>query len=364
MFSTDSSRWDAVVHRDKEAEGCFYYAVKTTGVFCRPGCSSRLPNRKNVTFYETIEAAENDGFRPCKRCKPGSVSQNEHIESIIIQACRSIEQAEIPLKLDDLAAAAGLSPYHFHRLFKKIVGVTPKQYSSTHQSQRFRNSLKDSPSVTDAIYKAGYSSSSRAYEKAQEHLAMAPKTYRGGAAGVTIYYGTAQCLLGWVIVALTERGICAIELGDDPKTLFVQLQKNYPKAQLEEVSADFSSLLKEVASFIETPSRGIKVPLDIQGTAFQQRVWSVLQEIEPGTTLSYTELAERVGNPEAARAVAKACGSNRLAVVIPCHRVVAKDGRMGGFRWGVERKAQLLDKEKEWCTDPVVDPDGKGNKTK
>lgn len=344
---SDNRRWHAVVNREQAADGTFYYGVKTTGVFCRPSCSSRLPNRENIEYFISWREAQSAGYRPCKRCKPTGNGKNEEIEQKIICACRSMEQSNTPLKLNDLAEEAGLSPYHFHRLFKKLVGVTPKQYSSNHRSQRFRESLKSSESITDAIYNAGYSSSSGVYTKNQDHLAMKPKEYRAGGAGIVINYGLAECMLGWVIVAATERGICAIALGDDPALLPQQVQSIFPKARLEKAGPGFTFLLKAVVDFIKAPHSSFNIPLDIQGTAFQQQVWNILRQIKPGKTLSYTDVAERIGNPNAVRAVATACASNKLAVVIPCHRVISKSGKISGYRWGVERKKALLDNERE-----------------
>ena len=240
-----------------------------------------------------------------------------------------------------------MSPYHFHRLFKKIVGVTPKQYASRHQSRRFQQNLKTCPSITDAIYSAGYGSSGSAYDKKRDQLAMKPKVYRKGADGVTITYGITQCFLGWVIVAATDQGICAIEFGDSSDILPGQVQAKFPNAQLHKADIGFKTLIKEVVDFIKSPEDTFQVPLDIQGTAFQQQVWEVLRQIKPGQTMSYTDVAERIGKPNAVRAVASACASNKLAVVIPCHRVISKTGKTGGYRWGTERKKKLLQLEKE-----------------
>ncbi len=346
-YDSNNSRWHAVVNRDQAADGCFYYGVKTTGIFCRPSCSSRLPNQENVEFFISCADAQSAGYRPCMRCNPTGNSKDEEIEQKIISACRSIEQSHTSLKLDNLAEGAGLSPYHFHRLFKKIVGVTPKQYASSHRSLRFRESLKSSPSITDAIFNAGYSSSSGVYTKKHDHLAMKPKAYRSGGAGIVITYGITECILGWLIVAATNLGICSIEFGDDRAVLPRQIQNRFPKASLEKAGPGFTHLIEEVVEFICTPHDSFNIPLDIQGTAFQQRVWNVLRQIKPGETMSYTEVAERIGNPNAVRAVATACASNKLAVVIPCHRVISKDGKISGYRWGVERKKILLDIERE-----------------
>ena len=345
--NSDDRRWYAVVHREQGADGSFFYGVKTTGVFCRPGCSSRLPNRENVVFFASSKEAQSAGYRPCMRCSPDRNSKNEEKEQIIIRACRSIMQSDVPLKLKDLADAAGFSPYHFHRLFKKMVGITPKQYAAGHQAERFRACLKTSGSVTDAIYSAGFSSSSLAYSKKRDRLAMTPQDYRAGGAGIRIQYGLARCDLGWVIVATTDLGICAIELGDEPTALPQQVQSRFPDAYLRPAGDGFAALLRDVVALVNTPQESVTLPLDIRGTAFQQRVWSVLRQIRPGETASYTEIAEKIGKPAAVRAVAGACAANTLAVVIPCHRVVAKDGKISGYRWGVERKKRLLEREKE-----------------
>ena len=346
-FNTDEARWNAVRESRLDADGAFYYAVKTTGIYCRPSCKSKPPNRDNVEYFKSCKDAELAGYRACKRCKPTTLTKAEETEQKIVHACRIIEESETPMKLDDLAAQVDISPYHFHRLFKKIVGVTPKQYSSRHLSQRFQENLMKSPSVTDAIYSSGYGSSGSAYDKTRDQLAMKPKVYRKGAEGVVITYGFAQCFLGWVIVAATDRGICAIELGDEPEALSEQVQTRFPNAQLIKADSGFNTLINEVVNFIESPKETLQVPLDIQGTAFQQQVWSILRQIKPGETMSYTEVAERLGNPNAVRAVASACASNKLAVVIPCHRVISKDGKKSGYRWGADRKKRLLESEQD-----------------
>lgn len=347
QFNTDEARWKAVGENNSSADGVFYYAVITTGIYCRPSCKSKLPNRDNVEYFTTCDDAEGAGYRACKRCRPTAISKAQEIKQKIIHACRIIEESDTTLKLDKLAGQVNFSPYHFHRLFKKIVGVTPKQYAARHQSRRFQKNLKTSPSVTDAIYSAGYGSSGSAYDKKRDQLAMKPKDYRKGADGVTITYGLARCFLGWVIVAATDRGVCAIEFGDNSDTLPEQVQARFPNAQLHKADIGFKTLIKEVVDFIESPEDTFGVPLDIQGTAFQQQVWEVLRQIKPGQTMSYTDVAEWMGNPKAVRAVASACASNKLAVVIPCHRVVSKTGKTGGYRWGTERKQKLLDYEQD-----------------
>ncbi|MCP3888040.1 MAG: bifunctional DNA-binding transcriptional regulator/O6-methylguanine-DNA methyltransferase Ada [Desulfobulbaceae bacterium] len=347
QFNTDDAKWNAVCENNSDADGVFYYAVITTGIYCRPACRSKSPKRDNVKYFNTCDDAETAGYRACKRCKPTAITKTGATEQKIIRACRIIEESESSIKLDDLAAQVSLSPYHFHRLFKKIVGITPKQYSSKHQSRRFQANLMTSPSVTDAIYSSGYTSSGSAYDKKRDQLAMKPKAYRKGADGVTITYGIAHCFLGWVIVAATDRGICAIEFRDNSETLPEQIQARFPNAQFKKADTAFEALIKEVVDFIDSPQSTLQVPLDIQGTAFQQQVWEVLKQIKPGETMSYTDVAEQLGKPSAVRAVATACASNKLAVVVPCHRVISKAGKTGGYRWGPERKKKLLQLEKE-----------------
>ncbi len=343
---TEDSYWKAVAEKDRSADGLFFYAVKTTGVFCRPGCSSRLPKRDNVEFYTSCDSAKAAGYRPCLKCRPDTQSKETEIEQKIVRACRMIETSESQLTLKDLAEDVKLSTYHFHRLFKRIIGVTPKQYAINHRAGKFAEKLPDSPSITDAIYDSGYSSSSGAYTQQKKRLSMMPKVYKQGAAGMTITYGLAECFLGWVIVAATDLGVCSIEIGEDPIALPKLLQKRFPKAQLVQAGEGFTALLAEVIDYIASPAREHTIPLDIQGTAFQQQVWAILQQIEPGETVSYTEVAERMGRPSAVRAVATACAANKIAVIIPCHRVITKEGKISGYRWGVERKKQLLDMER------------------
>ncbi len=347
IYESDDSRWQALLEKDREADGAFVYGVKTTGIFCRPGCPSRLPNRPNVEFFPGAGEAEKAGYRACKRCSPQQDSREHDKEQKIIRACRRIEKSDGPVSLKELAAEAHMSMYHFHRLFRRLVGVTPKQYAAAWRANRFREHLEKEASVTEAVYAAGFASGSTAYDRSKDRLAMPPAVYRQGAPGVVISFGLARCFLGWVIVAATDRGICAVEFGDAPEVLPAELQKRFPKAELREAGEEFADLLRQVVHYIEVPGGGMNIPLDIRGTAFQQQVWSILRRIEPGTTLSYSEVAERIGRPEAVRAVAGACAANPLAVLIPCHRVVTKDGRISGYRWGRERKRRLLEVEKK-----------------
>jgi AraC family transcriptional regulator of adaptative response/methylated-DNA-[protein]-cysteine methyltransferase len=345
MNRTDDECWTAIAARDRSAEGDFVYSVETTGVYCRPGCPSRLPRRENVRFHVNAAAAERAGFRPCKRCRPDEKSLEARNTAIVTKVCRLIETAEEMPDLDRLAEMAGLSRFHFHRIFKAITGVTPKAYGDAHRTKRVRQELADGASVTDAIYGAGYASSSRFYEGSTERLGMTPSDFRNGAAGLTIRYGFGRCSLGKVLVAATNKGLCAISLGDDADELVAELQKRFPKATLVPGGAGFTTWIDSVVRFVEAPGIGLDLPLDLQGTAFQIRVWQALREIRPGDTISYGDLAARLGMPKGARAVANACAANKLAVAVPCHRVVGSDGNLTGYRWGVSRKRRLLDIE-------------------
>jgi AraC family transcriptional regulator, regulatory protein of adaptative response / methylated-DNA-[protein]-cysteine methyltransferase len=339
-------RWEAIAQRNQDSEGAFLYGVKTTGIYCRPACASRLPNRDNVRFFQSTAEAEEAGFRPCKRCQPNATSPQEERIQLITRICKLIETSETSLSLSELAAVAGLSQYHFQRSFKEIVGVTPKAYEKAQREKRLRDQLQKGVSVTQSIYDAGFGTSSHFYEGANEMLGMAPSQYKAGAKNIEIQFATAQSFLGWVLVASTEKGICAIDFGESPETLIEGLKTRFPKALLREPDVEFSGWVAQVIAFIETPKRGLDLPLDIQGTAFQQRVWKALQTIPPGSTLSYSEVAQQIEMPSAVRAVATACAANTLAVAIPCHRVVRSNGELSGYRWGIERKRALLEQEK------------------
>jgi AraC family transcriptional regulator of adaptative response/methylated-DNA-[protein]-cysteine methyltransferase len=300
-----------------------------------------------VDFHETQAQAEQAGFRPCKRCKPDQPPLAEQHAALIAASCRLIETSEEVPNLERLAAHAGLSACYFHRLFKTITGLTPKGYASAHKAQRVRSELQDGATVTEAILDAGYNSNSRFYEKSNQMLGMTPTTYRGGGANINIHFAIGECRLGSILVASSDRGVCAILLGDDPDALVRDLQDRFPKSNLIGGDAKFETLIAKVVGLIEAPALGLDLPLDIRGTAFQQRVWQALREIPAGSTVSYTEIANRIGLPKAVRAVAQACGANTLAVAIPCHRVVRSDGTLSGYRWGVERKRALLELESE-----------------
>jgi AraC family transcriptional regulator of adaptative response/methylated-DNA-[protein]-cysteine methyltransferase len=338
-------RWASVLARDPAAEGAFYYAVSTTGVYCRPTCPSRLARPAHVSFFAAREEAERAGFRPCKRCKSDQPSQAERYRTTVTEACRMIEESEQVPSLAALAMHAGISTFHFHRLFKAATGLTPKEYANAHRANRVRSGLERNGTVTEAIYGAGFNSNGRFYEASNEMLGMTPSAYRAGGVNTDIHFALGECSLGSILVAKSTRGICAISLGDDPDVLAKELQDRFPNANLIGGDARFEQWISRVVGFIEAPGIGLDLPLDVRGTAFQQRVWQALREIPIGTTASYAEIARRIGSPDAARAVAQACASNALAVVIPCHRVVRNDGQLSGYRWGVERKRALIDRE-------------------
>ena len=338
-------RWAAVLAHDARADGSFFYSVRTTGVYCRPSCGARPARPENVAFHATAADAERAGFRPCKRCRPDQPSLAAQHAAMVTAACRTIEQAEAIPTLEQLAKPAGLSPFHFHRVFKAITGVTPKQYAAAHRNRRLRNELERGASVTEAIFDAGYNASSRFYETANQVLGMTPSSYRAGGVDSEIRFAIGECSLGSILVAQSERGVCAILFGDDPDALARDLQDRFPKARLIGGDHDYEQLVAQVVGFIEAPAIGLDLPLDVRGTAFQQRVWRALRDIPAGGTASYSEIARRIGSPKATRAVAQACASNILAVAIPCHRVVRNDGGLSGYRWGVQRKRALLERE-------------------
>jgi len=340
-------RWAQVVARDARADGVFFYSVKTTGVYCRPSCGARQARPGNVRFHATREEAEAAGFRPCKRCKPEQPPLAEQYATKVAEACRLIEAADDMLTLDALASAVGVSPYHFHRMFKQITGLTPRAYAVAHRAARVREELGRCPSVTDAIAEAGFNSSSRFYEKSDAVLGMTPTRYRAGGAATDIRFAIGQCSLGAILVAQSGRGVCAILMGNDPEELAQDLQDRFPNANLIGGDAGFEKLVAQVVGFVETPALGLDLPLDIRGTAFQQRVWQALREIPAGETASYTDIANRIDSPKSVRAVAGACAANAIAVAIPCHRVVRNNGGLSGYRWGVERKHALLEREAE-----------------
>jgi len=341
-FSNDESRWQAVIGRDRRADGQFYFSVATTGVYCRPSCGARQPRRENVAFHVSTEAAAGAGFRPCKRCRP---DETDRQAAAVAEACRIIEQAEMPPSLTELADAVGMSQFHFHRVFKAATGVTPKAYADAERARRVRAALDGKGTVTEAIYDAGFNSNGRFYAAAPGRLGMTPTRFRKGGEGETVRFAIGQTSLGAILVAATIKGIVAIQFADDPDALVRDLQDRFPKARLVGGDGEFEALVARVVGSVESPSAGFDLPLDVRGTAFQQRVWQALRDIPAGTTASYADIAGRIGAPKAVRAVAGACAANDIAVAIPCHRVVRNDGALSGYRWGVERKRALLDRE-------------------
>jgi AraC family transcriptional regulator of adaptative response/methylated-DNA-[protein]-cysteine methyltransferase len=338
-------RWASVLARSAAADGSFFYSVRTTGVYCRPSCAARLPKPENVRFHATREEAEAAGFRPCKRCKPDQAGLAEQHAAKVTQTCRLIETSPRMPSLEHLARHVGLSVFHFHRVFKAVTGLTPRAYGIAHRGKRVRKELGRNRTVSRAIYESGYNSNARFYGESQQVLGMTPTAYRAGGANAEIRFAIGECSLGAILVAASERGVCAILLGDDPEALARDLQDRFPRATLIGGDSEFEELVSRVVGFVEAPALGLDLPLDVRGTAFQQRVWQALREIPPGSTASYAEIASRIGSPKSVRAVAGACAANSLAVAIPCHRVVRTDGSLSGYRWGVERKRALLQRE-------------------
>jgi AraC family transcriptional regulator of adaptative response/methylated-DNA-[protein]-cysteine methyltransferase len=334
--------WAALESRDAGASGAFFYGVRTTGVYCRPGCTSRLPLRRNTMFFETSGAAEAAGLRPCKRCRPTDGSAASRHVAAIEKACALLRESDTTPTLVELADAAGISRFHFHRVFKQITGATPRDYARTHRLGRFAEKLDAGQPVTEAIYASGFGSSSRAYEAAPAGLGMTPGARRRGGTGQTIRFATVETPLGWALVAATERGICMTALADDRESLAATLRQRFPSAKIVADDAGLKDWADRIVQFITSPDHNLDLPLDIQGTAFQARVWRALQKIPLGKTASYTEIATALGRPKAVRAVAQACAANKLALIVPCHRVIRSDGELGGYRWGMQRKRALL----------------------
>jgi AraC family transcriptional regulator, regulatory protein of adaptative response / methylated-DNA-[protein]-cysteine methyltransferase len=341
----DDPRWARIVGRDKTADGHLWYSVSTTGVYCRPSCPSRIANPRNVQLHDSIESAKATGFRPCQRCNPEGPSLEYENVNLVAKACRLIEESEGEPSLEELADRVGRSPSYFHRVFKAVTGLTPKNYAAAHRAEKVREGLASGNSVTEAMYDAGFNSSGRFYEKSTGMLGMTPSQYRAGGVNEEIKFAVGQTSLGPILVASSRKGVVSILLGDDPDKLVHDLQDRFPKAHLVGANRGYEALVARVVGFVEKPSVGLDLPLDVRGTAFQQRVWQALREIPLGETISYAKIAQRIGSPHAVRAVAGACAANKLAVAIPCHRVIRNDGALSGYAWGVERKRALIDRE-------------------
>jgi AraC family transcriptional regulator of adaptative response/methylated-DNA-[protein]-cysteine methyltransferase len=345
----DDPRWARIVARDRTADGHFWYSVSTTGVYCRPSCPSRAANPANVQLHDTLEDARATGFRPCKRCNPDGPSIESKNAALVAKTCRIIAESEEMPSLVELANAVGRSPGYFHRVFKAAAGLTPKDYAVAYRAKKVRQALASSNTVTETIYEAGFNSSSRFYEKATDMLGMSPSQYRTGGANEEIRFAVGQTSLGTILVASSRRGVVSILLGDDPDELVRSLQDRFPRAHLIGADRNYEALVARVVGFVEAPHIGLDLPLDVRCTAFEQRVWQALRAIPAGETVSYADIARRIGSPKAARAVAGACAANNLAIAIPCHRVVRNDGALSGYAWGAERKRELLDRERRSC---------------
>jgi AraC family transcriptional regulator of adaptative response/methylated-DNA-[protein]-cysteine methyltransferase len=345
----EDGRWQAVLARDAAADGAFVYAVRSTGVYCRPSCPAARPRRGQVVFFRVPELAEQRGYRPCRRCRPRDAGDGDPQVARVRDVCRHIQtNLEGPLTLDALGARAGLSPAHLQRVFKRVTGITPRQFADACRLGRLKTRLRERRTVTMAMVEAGYGSSSRLYERASAQLGMTPATYRRGGPAVAIRYAVAPCALGQVLLAGTQRGVCAVYLGDDPAALERALRAEYPAADIAPAAdGGLRPWLKELLEHLAGQRPHLELPLDVQATAFQWRVWEELRRIPYGGTRTYAEVAAAIGRPTAARAVARACATNPVSVVIPCHRVVRGGGGLGGYRWGLGRKAALLAKEKE-----------------
>ncbi|WP_277186731.1 bifunctional DNA-binding transcriptional regulator/O6-methylguanine-DNA methyltransferase Ada [Caballeronia sp. BR00000012568055] len=344
-FESDDDRWQAVTARDRNADGAFFFAVRTTGVFCRPSCASRAPRRENVEFFMTTQAAERAGYRPCKRCQPTSLPREL---AIIERACKVLDaDPQQRMTLAQLSDAVHISPFHLQRLFSRIVGISPRQYQAAQRAGVLRDALQRGRDVTRATHDAGFGSPSRMYEAAPAELGMTPSDYKRKGAGLTVRYTTADTPLGTVLIAATDKGVCKISFGDDSTTLIDQLAVDFAQAERVENARAMEPFVAQVRAYLSGTRERFDLPLDINATAFQRRVWDALRQIPYGQTRSYTDIAETLGSPRAVRAVANACGSNPVALAIPCHRVIGKDGAIAGYRWGLHRKETLLDTERK-----------------
>ncbi|HWR17556.1 MAG TPA: bifunctional DNA-binding transcriptional regulator/O6-methylguanine-DNA methyltransferase Ada [Terriglobales bacterium] len=347
--SVNDAAWRAVLERDRRYDGMFVYAVKSTGVYCRPSCPSRRPRREMVEFFERTQDAEAAGFRSCLRCRPNNLNGQREMPQVITRVCRFIDEiVEEGPTLDRLAEVAGVSPFHLQRSFKSTLGISPRQYAELKRFLKFKSRLQEGDDVTTAMYEAGFNSPSRLYERSTSSLGMKPSVYKAGAPGQRIRYALADSSLGRVLVASTDKGVCAVRIGDSDKALEAILRDEFSRAELMRDDDELAAVVRDIVNAAEGNGLRREIPLDIQHTAFQWKVWQALRKIALGETRSYQEIAKAIGEPKAVRAVANACASNPVALVIPCHRVVRTNGDLGGYRWGAERKKKLLEKEKQW----------------
>jgi AraC family transcriptional regulator of adaptative response/methylated-DNA-[protein]-cysteine methyltransferase len=339
--------WEAVLERDRRFDGQFVYGVASTKVYCRPSCPSRRPSRDQVTFFDSSRLAEAAGFRACRRCRPES-AEGPETERRIEQARRYLdEHYDEPVTLQQLAGEIGMSPYYLQRAFKRLVGSSPKEYRDMRRMEQFKTSLKRGETVTNATYEAGFGSSSRVYERANSDLGMTPSVFQAGGLGTTISFTTKATVMGRMLVAVTKRGIVTVRLGNSEASLVASLRRDYPMATLRRDAVGLQRYITGVLRCLTANGEACRLPLDLNASAFQRQVWKALQRIPCGSTRSYRDVARAMGQPAAARAVARACATNPIAVAIPCHRVIREDGRLGGYRWGLQRKHRLLALEQE-----------------
>jgi len=344
----ENSYWRGVLERDRRLDGAFVFAVRSTGIYCRPSCPSRRPGRKQVVFFPLPEAAERAGFRACRRCRPREARASNPQAELVRRVCAQIDSnPDAPLGLQALSALAGTSPFHLQRTFKRLMGISPREYADARRLHRFKAHLREGKELTEAMYEAGYGSSSRLYERAASQLGMTPATYRRGGRGMSIGYTIAKCPLGRLLVAATPRGVCMVSLGDADAVLEAALLSEYPNAEIHCDAPELAKWVKAILSNLNGRERRLDLPLDVEATAFQRRVWQELRRIPYGRTRSYTEVARAIGRPRAVRAVARACATNPVSIVVPCHRVVREDGNLAGYRWGLERKQALIETEKQ-----------------
>jgi AraC family transcriptional regulator of adaptative response/methylated-DNA-[protein]-cysteine methyltransferase len=347
LFNSETARWRALVERKKSADGRFFFAVKTTRIFCRPWCPSRRPLRKNVVFFDTARQALAAAFRPCRRCRPMGEDPRQRMVDVLVKACRLLESHDSSPKSAEVAAQVGLSPHYFQRFFKRQTGVTPQQYRNRRLSDRVKRRLAESKTVTQAAHAAGYASTGRFYARAGKELGMPARTAKSHADGQVVRYALCGCSLGKLLVAWTDRGVCDVRFGDSPEEVVAGLRERLQRAKIERAAA--CPWVHSVLDAVERPDRQApaeQVPLDIRGTAFQERIWQELRKIPMGETRSYSELAAACEAPSSVRAVARACATNPVAIVVPCHRVIRSSGDLAGYRWGIDRKKELLRRER------------------